>query len=424
MTLLDVMGHFWLATNPGLQVAGRLIIDEENNAQLELIDSLYELADAFRFSAQPVRILGISSGKILTIDRCFRAPLSGIFGTNEKYSSSLVLEGAHFNENEVMDFNFLTLKPNYLEQWVGMTGVRPDGDSREFSLEISQTESMQRDIEGGEISLDFYTWYSGEVLGDKAITDSCAFRVNFLDRSPLERFFGTVSILQDLVTLGVGKPASILHAYLGQDDTKNSYKLYAHWRARTNRNNSQTIAPHSMLFTFRDIGGIDGVSAWMANAARFNSVIAPLRGYWYIPDLDVETRLIILCIAAESLDKVLTGKSSSKMKTRIKRVAKSVERILSSIDNMDRWIDDIYKARNEFVHHDSILKERKNQFDFVHLYFLEELLYFLIILCMLQSCGISGTALVSVQQNARFRGILAHLREYDLTDRIPPSNPA
>ena len=409
MTLLDVMGKFWLAAKPDKKVPGRLTIDEENNAQLDLIDPLYALADTFNLDDQPVRILGTSSGKLLTLDRCFKTPLSGILNTYEKYSSSLVIEGAHFNENEVMEFNSLTLKPNYLEQWVWMTGVRVDGNNEDFTLKVSQNESMKQAIDGGEISLDFYAGYSGEVVGTKTITDGCTFRVKFHAHSPLERLFGTASSLQDLITLGVGRPASIVHADLRRDDMTNPCRLYAHWRARTDRNDSRMVTPHNMLFSFSDIGGIDGVSAWMKNAARFNSVIAPLRGYWYTSELDVETRLIVLYIAAESLDKVLTGFKKSDAYVRVKRLAEKAGNLLFPVTDINRWVGELNTARNEFVHHNSIF-DPADPLDYIHLYFLEESLYFLIILCMLQACGIPEAALARVHQNPRFRSIMKHLR--------------
>ena len=418
MTLLDVMGQFWLATKPDNKVPGRLTIDEENNAKLDLLSSLYEMADAFRFDDQPVRILGNSGGKAFTIDRCFRVPLSGI-NTNEKYSSPLVLEGIHFDENEAMEFDSLTVKPNYLEQWVWMTGVSVDGNNEDFSLRISQNESMKQAINGGEISLDFYAGYSGEIVGTKIITDSCTFRVNFYDRSPAERFFGTASRLQDLITLGVGKPASIVHADLNRGDIEVPCQLYTVWRAKANQPDPRGIAPNRMVFSFRDIGEIDGVARWLDNSQRLNSVIAPLRSYWYTSDLDVETRFIVLFIAAEALDRVLLGNKNTRERRRINNLVQKVDRIFSPvIDDVSQWVNEVCNVRDEFIHHDSIHDQNQEPIDYMRSYFLGESLYFLIVLCILQACGIPEDCLMKIRANSRFRQSVDYLRGKGIGPRI------
>ena len=412
MTLLDVMGKFWLAAKPDKKVPGRLTIDEENNAQLDLIDPLYALADTFRIDDQPVRILGNSSGKLLTLDRCFKTPLSGILNTNEKYSSSLVIEGVHFTENEVMEFNSLTLKPKYLEQWVWMTGVRVDGNNEDFTLKVSQNESMKQAIDGGEISLDFYAEYSGEVVGTKTITDGCTFRVKFHAHSPLERFFGTAASLQDLITLGVGRPASIVHADLRRDDITNPCRIYAHWRARTDRTDSRIVTPNNTLFTFNDIGGIDGVSDWLNGALKFRPVVAPLRSYWYTPNLDVETRFLNVVTAAESLDRVISQEDDVPFMQRIQSLANTVDEIFSPmVGDVSGWADEIRKMRKEFVHHLSIHSDSNEQVDFVRLHFLTESLYFLVVLCLLRHCGVDGSTLMKARWHGRFRQTAERLQQ-------------
>ena len=126
MALLDVMGQFWLATKPESRVPGRLVVNEENRSVLDLNGSLYDLEHVFDFGDSPVRILGITDGKFLTLDDCLKDAIKGAFTGNirEQYSSSLMLEGSHFTEGENLEFDGMLLKLRYLEQWTWLSGVR------------------------------------------------------------------------------------------------------------------------------------------------------------------------------------------------------------------------------------------------------------------------------------------------------------
>lgn len=410
MALLDVMGQFWLATKPESRVPGRLVVNEENRSVLDLNGSLYDLEHVFDFGDSPVRILGITDGKFLTLDDCLKDAIKGAFTGNirEQYSSSLMLEGSHFTEGENLEFDGMLLKLRYLEQWTWLSGVRETTDNDGIMIRISKAPKMKKIIEDGEIELGFDSHYSGEMVGLRTIEENCVFKIDFNDRKPMSRVRATASILQDLITLGVGKPSAVRNIQLLFE--KETLKLYTRWRAQNMQGIPQNVAPTRMLFTLHDIGGIDGVSQWINQAKRFESVLAPLRSYWYIPDLDVETRFISIFIAAEALAKVLS--ENAKSRRRIKRMIQRVSEAFSPmIDDTDSWAEDVCNTRNELIHRSPSANASSRPTDLVRLFFLGESLYYLVVLCLLHSCGMPEHVLLQIRESRGFQNAASRLRE-------------
>ena len=57
-----------------------------------------------------------------------------------------------------------------------------------------------------------------------------------------------------------------------------------------------------MLFTFDDIGGLDGVAKWLETSSKFRPVIDSLLSDWYLPTTYTDNRLLNSIIAAEALE--------------------------------------------------------------------------------------------------------------------------
>lgn len=413
MTLLDVMGKFWLAANPDLQVAGRLIIDAMHKAQLELIDPL-SLGDD---DDQRYRILGNAAGNLLTLDRCIKIETTEQIShhgpsVREKYSPAFVLEGAHFKESNPVEFDSVTIRLQNLEHWVGITGMKADFSTdevgiKEINMKYTPIQKHSADIDCGSVDLSFKYNFSVSV---PKVDESCSLTIKFSSKNPIMEIFRICSDLQDLLTLGVGKSSAVIETKLGHDGFPGAINLYYRWRGSSDPAEDQTIDPRRMFTTFPDIGGIEGIARWIDTAKKFHASIAPIRSYWYIPNLNIENKFISLVIAAEALDRI-RSEDGPIFPERIRNLANSAGSIfISLVGDIDQWVNEIRTMRTEFIHHTSIHSDEGSNVNYVRMHFLSESLYFLIVICLLKECGVLESDLINVR-NSQFWWTAAQLRQ-------------
>ena len=416
MTLLDVMGHFWLATNPGLQVTGRLIVDAMHKAQLELIDPLSLGDDDY----QRYRILGNAAGNLLTLEQCARINRTTQLlphgpSVRENYSPVFVLKGVHFEESEPLEFDSVTIRLQNLEQWVGITGMETDFLTNETSIEeinmkYTPIQNHSADIDCGSVDLSFKFNFSVEPVSIPKMDESCSLTIKFSSKTPITDILGICSDLQDLLTLGVGKSSAVTETKLGHDGFPGAIDLYYQWRGASDPEEDQAIHPRRMFITFSDMGGIEGIARWIATAKKFHASIAPIRSYWYIPNLNIENKFISLVIAAEALDRT-RSEDGPIFSERIRNLANSAGSIfVSLIGDIDQWVNEIRTMRTEFVHHTSIHSSEDSNINYVRLHFLSESLYYLIAICLLKECGVLESNLLNVQ-NSQFWWTAKQLRQ-------------
>ena len=67
---------------------------------------------------------------------------------------------------------------------------------------------------------------------------------------------------------------------------------------------SKNIHPIQMLFSFNDIGGLQGVAAWLKTSAKFKPVIGSLLSHWYLSTIYADNRFLNIIIAAEALERI------------------------------------------------------------------------------------------------------------------------
>ena len=128
MEELDVDGLFWLAGEPDAKVAGRLKFDAANGAELNLIGTFHklpssgthDLQDVFFAQNEPSRILGVAGKRLLTLDRCLHGgtTIEAPGMVRERYSPEVILSGAHFEEDEPLEFSAVHFQLQHLDQWV------------------------------------------------------------------------------------------------------------------------------------------------------------------------------------------------------------------------------------------------------------------------------------------------------------------
>ena len=331
MEELDVDGLFWLAGQPDDKVAGRLRFDAANGAELSLIgyfhklpsSGAHDLYDVVFPRDDPVRILGLAGRRLLTLERCLHGGISmGMPDiVRERYSPEVILSGTHFEEDEPLEFSAVHFQLQHLDQgvWRSSTRVSHTFDhsgnrTGEIQIDHKPLEKSIVSIDSGGLELGYSYSYRLDSITEMAIGQRCSFGVRFKEPRSLEDVLKEGISLQNLVTIGVNSPSSFKRVTLAHADrvrTLPSGKefsepidMYARFRGGHVSGEEKTIYPMQMLFTFDDIGGLDGVAKWLETSAKFRPVIDSLLSHWYLPQIYTDNRLLNMIIAAEALGKL------------------------------------------------------------------------------------------------------------------------
>ena len=423
MEELDVEGLFWLPTKPDDRVAGRLKFDGTEGTELHLIGSLYE--DAGFNSVGPVRIHGVAGKKILTLDGClqiqktFESP--GIL--REGYYVPIVLSGAYFEDNEPLEFAAVYLELSHLGHWIWKSGIEtdlvPNDDGtgyKQINITYTPLDAMVVPTAFGELELSFPYSFRPDPVVATTIKQSYAFRLRFAEPWSLQDALQVCSTLQNLVTIGVHAPASIMKVSLGHADLmittsggKKIYEwidVYAQFHGNDTRSEKRPILPMRMLFTFDDIEGLKGVAEWLGVSNRYQPVVGVLLSHWYIPRMYVDNRFFNAVTAAEALERIRRNKQSFDFDDALRVLAdKAGDAFEDLVGDVECWVKKVVRTRvNNVVHRG--LHESEDP----DLYLLSESLYFLVVMCLLRECGVSDGTFDKMQQHRRFKWLADRFR--------------
>ena len=151
-----------------------------------------------------------------------------------------------------------------------------------------------------------------------------------------------------------------------------------------------------MLFTYDDIGGLDGINRWLDLASKYRVAIDPLVGHRYMPKMDLESRFFNMYTAAESLIRIQL--SQQNIRPFSKRLARLVNELGTAfapvVGDVNTWASIVVKTRvNSVVHRG--LHDGADQFS---LRILSETLYFLVIFYLLFESGMSRDQLTAIRE--------------------------
>ena len=434
MEELDVDGLFWIAGQPDEKVAGRLKFDAVKGAELNLIGAFHELPhsgthdvlDVLSPQSEPSRILGVAGKRLLTLDRCIHSGTS--MGTldivRERYSPEVILSGAHFDEDEPLEFSAVHFELQHLDQWVSRSSTsvsRVIDDSGngtgEIHIDHKPIKKSIVSIDGGELELGYSYSYNLGSITETSITQKCSLGVRFMEPRGLGDVLREATSLQYLVTIGVHSASSFKRVTLAHADRvrklpsgkefSEPISMYAQFRGSDLAERGKTFYPAEMILTFDDIGGLDGVAKWLKTSAKFRTVIDSLLSDWYLPRTYTDNRLLNSIIAAEALERIRVQKQDVPFGDALKSLASLAGApFREMVVDVESWAKEVVQARiNHLVHrglHESL--EGKRMHD------LSESLYFLVVLCLLRECGIPEETLSKLQNHRRFRWASEQLR--------------
>ena len=421
---LDIDGLFWLEDAPNQQVAGRLTFGGADGARLGLIGAFTPL-DQFGELGGPQRIHGVAGKRLLTLESCLQIDktieMPGIL--RESYHASRVLSGANLRESQSGGFTSVSLGLQHLQHWVSRTGTKVDTELSEDKNSFSRVTVTHEPLEEIVVQMEQETLELGfpskMTLGvfEARITQDCSLTVRFDKPVHLQEALVRCTALQDLVTIGLDGPTVITRVSLSHEDlvrersdgkhVHDPIQLYAQFQGGHLPQDGDGKYPANMLLSFDDIGGLDGVAGWLKTAERFSPVVGLLLDHWYLPEMHPETRFLNAVIAAEALERIRTRRQEFPFKEGLLSIAADTGEIAGTlVGDLDSWADEVRNMRVIGVVHRGLGED----IDYERMHYLSESIYMLVVVRLLQECGVGVTTLAGIQDHQRFQWVAERLR--------------
>jgi hypothetical protein len=438
----EVRGEWWL---PGegdrRRVAGSLRFSRETGAELVLIGRLRQMFDegertehdgetVITFTEESVnrsgvypRLHGLAGNTAYTLDDCFRLEATDfLFGGqgSETLFVNRVFKGVWFDGDEALVARDLTVGLQNLETWVRETGIHEefrfteDGRFPEedpwFRLEARplgdrQTTTATRHT----VTLIHGLGIAGDRPTERSITQSFSWRFAMPGTTPIEDLLDVASDLQDLVSIATTRAAGFQSVSFRHPDVVRQagegdaqllpLELFAQWSVG-NDEDQKKLTAHDLVFTFGDLGGIDGVRRWLDVAATRRGPLGRVMATRYSPHMFVSDRVLNCAAALEAFDRERTGYSGSYFKTRMKRCAALAgppfQRLVGDIDT---WASAVRDERHDVAHH----LGRRLRAASSEAVFLAESMYWLFVLCLLREMDAPGAVFEGIERHDRYR---------------------
>lgn len=427
MEELDIEGLFWMPAESDQGIAGRLTFNETDGAILNLVEPFSVPVAAggrvaripLSLNKEPLRIVGSAGGRWLTLHDCQESSrnMDSTGMVRRRYRVSVILSGAHFDDDEPLLFNSVTVGIGHLREWVGRSGLNVDsaseGDSNLINnVQISYTP-IKPDVTNaswGELALTFPWTLRGDRFFESAIEHDCSVELRFTAPHTLENIFTFTSSLWHLVTIGIDSPTSILSMTLSHAKQTHKIELYAQWNESGVQGSTATIHQRKMLLTFDEIGGLEGMARWLAVAGNYHTVTGTLVSHWYRPKMYVENQYMNVLVAAETLLRIRLGlgKRRFKLAPELTQLARETSGLFQDlVGDVDSWVKKIVQTRANRVVHPGL----HDPGDGRRLQLLAESIYFLVVLVLFVECDVPQETLSTIVNHDRVSWLGRELKD-------------
>ena len=419
MEELDIDGLFWPEEEPENQLAGRLRFDTQNGARLSLIGGFGGL-EQFGTIGEPRCIDGVAGKRLLTLADCRQdgqsLEMPGI--ARERYYVPRILSGGHLSRNKLDCFRSVSVRLHHLERWVNKSGTTVQYDSSEdgrslsrLALDFEPLKTVEIEMDQDTLELQFPCQLTLDPF-DPTIRQFAALAMQFHEPVSLEEAITPCTAIQDLVTIGLDSPAVISQVSLTHSEVEREMsdgravldpiELHAKFRSGQVAQNEYNPHPAMMLFTFDHIGGLNGVARWLDVSREFSPVVGTLLAHQYLPSIHVENRFLNAVVAIEALERIRTQKQQIQLRNALRRAVENAGPIgLDLVGCSDRWASEVRDMRVLNVIHRGLNED----IDYPRMYELSESIYILVVINLLQECGVRQSMLSNIQSHDRYRRV-------------------
>ncbi len=214
---------------------------------------------------------------------------------------------------------------------------------------------------------------------------------------PYSRFMNWCRMLQDLVTLGLDHPSAVTGVtfeHEQQRDDRGEKKrppVRPYMRSIGHSAGEQfgEMSIGNAMFTFDDIGGMEGVLKWLEVASRYRVVVGTLVGNMYAPSPYAESEFFNACTAAEAFRRMQLRKQNLNLSKELPVLARHAGDVFKElVGDVDKWVKRVVQTRINVVVHRGL----RSGADVNEIIWLADSLHLLIVLCLLEECGVQRKA--------------------------------
>ena len=463
MEEFEYNGIWWLPENPKKKISGTLRFNLREDANLELIGSFKEAKD-INTLLQPNIILGITSnGKIITLYECyeshFHISMPGFLSSS--FIASVVFQGHHFEKEEDIIFDSLSLNYSHLEEWMRITGfqfkLETDSKSHLTKHEVSYSfpQKVEAKVDKLNISFDYDFNLGGDRIKEVNLKQTTFIKIEPHKPLYFNDYWRICYHVQNFLSLAIGRA---IYPLIIKGKTKACKTELSDGRVVYNdilifyptkdlSNLSKKLHPFDMLFSFGDIS--DNFEKYLSNWFVKSKVLQPVYdlyfGTLYNPSMYLQHKFLSLIQAIESyhrrvyggkylsnndyiptreaLLKVVCQKISDddfrkslkeklkylnefSLQKRLKEILKKCGDVINFlIHDNEEFIEDVKNTRNFLTHYDKNIERKAKSGQ--ELYMLVQKMKFVLEICFLIELEMSVEtikALVSRNQRYKTRG--------------------
>lgn len=284
----------------------------------------------------------LSGGKPITLIDCTVCRASGLPGflkTSQEVSPRLIAYDVHFPSAEEVKFTSLAMRYSNLEEWTATTSFDfqiTQGQSYSATVQYVKPESVSATLSTGlkvEIAFSVEGPNLSKSRNELRIAQHTWLTVESPDERPFEELVRVVSMLADLISLGVGVPIRPIECQATAVDTEtppSSHQFRLH-------QNSTPIAPirsdvHAvdMLFLLKDLRpSVQSIlESWCVHHDSMKPLYSLYFGTLRSPSMYVEHKFHNIFQALEAYDRrtfVPAAEAGKRHEERLHRILASVE---------------------------------------------------------------------------------------------------
>lgn len=356
------------------------------------------LVELLGLDSPAIRIIGDTSDGPVTLDQCL--------GEQDTYHVPLVLTGDHIPDSEPLRFQAAAFGMRHFVRWSGTSGLRPslvvqDDPRRIEEIRVVHTAVPDTTVETphGQLVLRLPCKFRSDRIAEASVEQASTLELRFADPGGVVDVLQAHHALQALVSIAVSAPVRVTETRV-RPAAGRWLHVHAHGVGSGSYSGDVPMPrPNENLFTYADLGGLDGIGRWLTKSKEFWPVVAALTSRWYAPELYGELQFFSMATAAEAFERIRLQKQGVKRKLTLdKRTLKRLVDLAgppfqSMVEDVNSWATRVVRTRNEHVVHRGLRGDPDGE----SLYWLTGSVYVLVVLCLLRECEVQEENLPTPQ---------------------------
>lgn len=414
---LDVEGVFWPAGEEEKQVAGRLTFSPNTGGRLKLIGRSFDIMPVALTNERPIRFNGDTPLSWITLDGCYTVRNSYAMGRTADvvFHVPMILTTLLFEKDERLDFSSIQASLRHLETWLDIrklsrmshgeiTRQGQDTIPGHSSIAVNHPTAESASLPGGEVLLPFDYAVTGDEYTSMTLSQRAAIKFVAASNSEIYELFEMTGPVQQLLTIAADSPSVYtdirfeheeLNRFREEDPgLEDHVRLYTRVRGSGLGGDATNLDPTKMLFTYDDIGRIEGLARWIQLANRYRVALEPLLAHKYQSTSFVGNRLVDAAGAADAYYLIrFGGEPGSAQTLRDRLIALALlagDLFCDVVGGAEEWATHVKSARTDLTHAGERNPPRYNDAAYSAL---ARSVYLMVILCLLRELNVTETAI-------------------------------